>query len=191
MIVFRNIDSRYPFLWESSAQPPGRWHAAGTGPVHYFADTSDGAWAEFIRHAELTPEELPNVQRTIWAVEVGDIGRKKVDQDLPYKTLTGGKRTYPRCQNLARHLRDAGIRCFSAPSAALIKGGARGWRVQDGLQPGPPRDGRTIVFLQRVPNAIGWLVGYCPPPHYLKNLYVPMRALKSRRSSILAEAKSK
>jgi len=28
MIVFRQVDARYPFLWEGSRQPEGRWHAA-------------------------------------------------------------------------------------------------------------------------------------------------------------------
>ena len=53
MIVFRQTDHRYPFLWESAEQPPGRWHGAGEGPAHYCADTPDGAWAEFLRHEEI------------------------------------------------------------------------------------------------------------------------------------------
>ena len=41
MIAFRQCDARCPFLWEGAAQPEGRWHAAGEGPAHYFADTPD------------------------------------------------------------------------------------------------------------------------------------------------------
>ena len=46
----RRADPRFPFLWESSAQPAGRWHGSGEGPCHYFADTPYGAWAELLRH---------------------------------------------------------------------------------------------------------------------------------------------
>src|SRR5262245_40501368 len=57
MILFRQVDARFPFLWEDARQPAGRWHAAGDGPAHYFADTPDGAWAEFLRHEEITEVE--------------------------------------------------------------------------------------------------------------------------------------
>ena len=52
MIVFRQADPRYPFLWSDVSQPAARWHAVGEGPAHYFADTPDGAWAELLRHEE-------------------------------------------------------------------------------------------------------------------------------------------
>ncbi len=41
MIAYRHADPRFPFLWESNAQPPGRWHGIGEGPVQYLADTPD------------------------------------------------------------------------------------------------------------------------------------------------------
>ena len=70
---FRHADHRYPFLWESAAQPAGRWHADGDGPCQYLADTPDGAWAEFLRHEEITdPDDLPGITRSLWAVEVPD-----------------------------------------------------------------------------------------------------------------------
>ena len=56
MIVYRHADARFPFLWESADQPPARWHGSGEGPVQYFADTPDGAWAEFVRHEGITEE---------------------------------------------------------------------------------------------------------------------------------------
>ncbi len=66
MIGFRQCDSRWPFLWESAEQPGARWNAPGEGPVHYFADTPDGAWAEFIRHEEITdPVDLATVRRSL------------------------------------------------------------------------------------------------------------------------------
>src|SRR6476619_4322357 len=73
MIGFRQVDARYPFLWEDRRQPAGRWHRDGDGPAHYFADTPDGAWAEFLRHEEITePEDVLTIRRQLWAVEIGD-----------------------------------------------------------------------------------------------------------------------
>lgn len=43
-----------------------------------------------------------------------------------------------------------------APSAALREGGAHGWRVDEGLRAGPPRDGMTIVLFGRRPDLVGW-----------------------------------
>ena len=71
MILFRHCDRRFPFLWESSAQPGARWHAEGEGPVQYFADTPSGAWAEFLRHEGVREEkDLGGIRRALWAVEV-------------------------------------------------------------------------------------------------------------------------
>ena len=50
MIVFRNTDIDTPFLWETGAQPPARWHGAGEGPAQYFSSTPEAAWAEFLFH---------------------------------------------------------------------------------------------------------------------------------------------
>jgi hypothetical protein len=56
MIHYRHADPRFPFLWESNDQPPG--------PVQYFADTPDGAWAEFLRHEGIRADaELVNLRR--------------------------------------------------------------------------------------------------------------------------------
>src|SRR5262245_9617312 len=107
MIVFRQVDARYPFLWDDARQPAGRWHAAGEGPVHYFADTPDGAWAEFIRHEEITdPEDLPTIRRQMWAVEIGN--PEMHDVDLPRHVVTGGPGSYARCQRYAASLRTLG-----------------------------------------------------------------------------------
>jgi hypothetical protein len=56
MIVYRHADARFPFLWEGASQPPARWHGPGEGPVQYFADTPDGARAEFLRHEGIVEE---------------------------------------------------------------------------------------------------------------------------------------
>lgn len=155
MIGFRHTDPRFPFLWEDADQPAGRWHVAGEGPAHYFCDTPDGAWAEFLRHEEIThPDDLLTIRRTLWAVDLGN--EKSQVLTLPMETLTGGAETYASCQEEARRLRQRGASRLIAPSAALLPGGAQGWRVDGGLQPGPLRDGQVIVLFGRRPDMIGW-----------------------------------
>jgi hypothetical protein len=118
MIAFRQSDARCPFLWEGAAQPEGRWHAAGEGPAHYFADTPDGAWADFLRHEEIRDAaDLATIRRAIWAVEIGDA--PAVRPDLPAQTMQGDRSTWPACQAAARELRAAGQRRLKAPSPAL------------------------------------------------------------------------
>src|SRR5438270_749917 len=145
VIVYRHADPRFPFLWESADQPPARWHGPGEGPVQYFADTPDGAWAEFVRHEGITEEsELANVRRALWAVEVPD--------DLPAETprlagalLTGGFDTYEECRTETRRLRSNGAAAMRVTSAALLPGCARGWKVDGGLQPAAERDGTVLA----------------------------------------------
>jgi hypothetical protein len=65
-VGFRHGDPRFPFFWESDRQPEGRWHGSGEGPVQYLADTPDGAWAEFLRHEEITEvADLAGVRRRL------------------------------------------------------------------------------------------------------------------------------
>lgn len=157
MIVFRRAPTPFPFLWESGAdQPPARWHAEGEGPAQYLADTPDGAWAEFLRHEHINdPEDLPGLRETLWAVELpDDLGLAA--PTLPGETLRGGLDSYTTCQQEARRLRRAGARGLRAPSAALVSGGARGWRVENGLREAPPRDGSLIVLYGAQPEATGW-----------------------------------
>lgn len=153
MIVFRQVDARYPVLWESSGQPPGRWHAKGEGPAHYFADTPDGAWAEFLRHEEITDAaDLLTIRRQLWAVEIGDA--PAVPVSVSAAAISGGPETYSRCQQEARRLRASGATRLVAPSAALVRGGARGVVVNRGVQTAEPRDGRVIV-LYGSPSGLG------------------------------------
>ena len=155
MIAFRQVDGRYPFLWDDDRQPAGRWHAQGEGPAHYFADTPDGAWAEFLRHEEITdPADLPTIRRQLWAVDIGDDPAE--DVALPLPTLTGGPDTYARCQRRATAMRQSGATRMSARSAALVAGGARGMRVRDGVQPDAPRDGHVIVVFGAPDALVGW-----------------------------------
>jgi hypothetical protein len=155
VIGFRHTDPRFPFLWEDDTQPPGRWHGPGEGPVHYFADTPDGAWAEFLRHEEIIdPADVAEVRRAVWAVELGPAPRR--EPSLSRRTLTGGRDSYPACQREARRLRDGGARGLVAPAAALRAGAAHGWRVDGGLRRGDPRDGRVIALFGPRPDLVGW-----------------------------------
>jgi RES domain-containing protein len=156
MIVFRHVDARYPFLWDDARQPAGRWHADGDGPAHYFADTPDGAWAEFLRHEEITdPRDLSTIRRRMWAVDIGDAPPVRVD--LPGETLTGGRDTYSVCQRAAAARRRDGVTRIVARSAALVSGGARAIRMANGEHPDEPRDGQTIVIFGAPDDLVGWI----------------------------------
>jgi hypothetical protein len=155
VICYRHADSRLPFLIETAAQPAARWHDEGEGPVQYLSDTPDGAWAEFLRHEEITEaEDVAHVQRALWAVDVPDDDYKA--PKLPPRVLTGGRETYQACREEARRIRARGAPGIIAPSAGLLDGEARGWRVDGGLVPAPGRDGRTVVLFGRRPHLIGW-----------------------------------
>jgi hypothetical protein len=155
MIVFRHADASFPFLWEDASQPSARWHGDGDGPAQYFADTPDGAWAEFLRHEEIKdPADLATVRRAIWAVDLPDEPAER--PDLPATTLLGGTATYPDCQAEAQRLRGLGAKRLVVPSAALSAGRAGGHRVDGGLRPGTPRDGKVIVLFGRRPDLAGW-----------------------------------
>jgi RES domain-containing protein len=163
VIAFRQTDSRYPFLWEDARQPAGRWHADGHGPAHYFADTPDGAWAEFLRHEEIADAaDLATIRRQLWAVEIGDAPAVRVE--LPAAVLTGGPETYARCQQKAAELRRGGAVRLVARSAALVAGGARPMRVEQGLQAGEPRDGQVIVVFGPPAELPGWIAADAASP---------------------------
>jgi hypothetical protein len=155
--VYRHADPRFPFLWETVEQAPGRWHDADGGPVQYLADTPDGAWAEFLRHEEIrTPAELATVRRALWAIELGDDPFRLVA--LPRRIATGGADTMRACRRWAAAVRKRGTRRIHAPSAALRPGSAHGWRVDGGLKPGPRRDAWIVVLFGRRPDLLGWQV---------------------------------
>lgn len=156
MIVFRRASAPAPLLWESAAQPAARWHGDGEGPAHYFADTPDGAWAEFLRHEHITdPDDLAGIRETLWAVELPD-DLILTPPALDPTTLTGDRDSYPECRTEARRLRAAGAEGLRAPSAALLPGEARGWRVREGLRPGSARSAGVIVLYGPRPTVVGW-----------------------------------
>lgn len=153
MIVFRHTDTRFAFLWESPAQPAARWHDAGEGPVAYFAETPDAAWAEFLRHENITdPVDLLGVERALWAIELPDV--PTAAPGLAEAILTGDETTYPACQAEGRRLRTAGG--LIAPSAAVIQTFPSGFRTDGGLKPGPLMHERVIVLFGPQPHLVGW-----------------------------------
>lgn len=157
MILYRHNDNRYPFLWEDVSQPPARWHGSGDGPVQYLADTPDGAWAEFLRHEEITdPLDLEGVERAMWAVDVGE--PDTVTPELPETVTRGGHGSYPACQAEAARRRAAGATALETKAAALNYGQAAGWRVFLGLLRGPAADGMTFVLFGPRPDLTGWLI---------------------------------
>jgi hypothetical protein len=164
MIVFRHADPRFPFLRETADQPAARWHGEGEGPVQYFADTPDGAWAEFLRHEGITEEsELVNIRRALWAVEIPDDTQAEAPQ-LPEEVLTGGLKTYAACRKEARRLRATGATALRTSSAALMPAGARGWKVDGGLQPAADREGFVLALFGRRPDLTGWMAAHSGRP---------------------------
>lgn len=159
MIVFRVCDSRFPFLWTASSgarQRSARWHGQGEGPVQYFADTPTGAWAEILRHEEITdPEDLAGIAARLWVIEIGDVETR--EPELPRAALTSSPEGYERCRAETRRLRAAGVMRVVAPSAALVGGGGAGFRVGTaGLVRTASRDGRVIAHFGLLPDAEGW-----------------------------------
>ena len=153
MIAFRHADPRFPFLLEDSSQSAGRWNEPGE-LTQYFCDTPDGAWAEFLRHEEIRdPEDVLTIRRALWAVEIGE--PPALRPDLPWEVLSGDQSSWRACAQCAQQFRTRadGI---NAPSAALHPGGARGWRVDGGLQGGPDRDGRVFALFGHRPDLVGW-----------------------------------
>ncbi len=156
---YRNADSRFPFLWADHRQPAARWHGAEEGPVNYFADTPDGAWAEFLRHEEIhTLDDLAGISRAIWATNVQ--ASNTATPGLPSNDLLGDESTYDVCQGEARHIRALGFDSLIAPSAALRSGEAAGWQVTDTeTRCVPPRDGNVLVLFGAPAGRVeGWKV---------------------------------
>lgn len=171
-IGFRHCDPRFPFLWQSAAQPAARWHADGEGPANYFADTPTGAWAEFLRHEGITDEaDLAGVRRSLWVVEIPD--GPAATPSLPDRTLFGDESSYPACQTEARRLRAAGGLRLEARGAALLHGQARGWTATPTAtatvtRETTVRDGLVWVHFGPCPW-VGWVAvsGGSPPPEVL------------------------
>jgi hypothetical protein len=180
MIVYRHADPRFPFLWESAAQPPARWHGSGEGPVQYFSSSPDAAWAEFLRHEELTdPADIAMVNRSMWAIELPD--EPLASPELPEPTLIGGTSSYPACRAEASRLRATGATGLVAPSAALDRRTGSGYRTDSGLRPGPRREESVVVLFGARPDLVGWTACFEGRPR--PELIGRVRQLRSESSS--------
>ena len=175
LIVFRVCDFRFPFLWTLSAgasQCAARWHAQGEGPVQYFADTPAGAWAELLRHEEITdPGDLAGISARLWAIQIADIEIR--EPNLPQAALTSPPDGYEVCRTEARRMRAAGANRMVAPSAALLPGEAAGFHVGTaGLVRAAFRDGKVIVHFGALPDAEGWCTADTarPDPELLRQV---------------------
>jgi RES domain len=185
MIVFRVCDSRFPFLWElspGSGQWPARWHGLGEGPVQYFADTPTGAWAELLRHEEITdPADLAGLSARLWAVRLDDV--EMYEPTLSRAALTSAPEGYERCRQEARRLRAAGAVRLVTVSAALEAGEAAGFLVgRTGLVRAPERDGKVIVHFGRLPEAEGWCAADAARPD--AQILSQVRPLQMRQNQV-------
>jgi hypothetical protein len=155
---YRQADRRFPFLHAAPDQPAGRWHGDGEGPVQYLADTPDGAWAELLRHWNITlPEDLGGIDRALWAVEVEEGAEVLMRPRLHRLTMLGSLNSYAACRAAARRLRERGASGLLAPSAALLENAASGQRTtRDGLVEAGARDGRVLVLFGPRSRLRGW-----------------------------------
>lgn len=159
MIVYRHADPRFPFLWESADQPAARWHGLADGPVQYFSSTPDAAWAEFLRHEEITDAaDIATVSRSLWAIELPE--ETLASPDLPDATLVGGRSSYPACRAEAHRLRAQGARGLICPSAAIDRRTGSGFRTDGGLRAGPRREETVVVLFGGRPDLVGWAACY-------------------------------
>ena len=155
MIGYRHVDPRFAFLWESADQPPARWHGAGEGPVQYLSSTPDAAWAEFLRHEEITDAaDLAGISRALWAIDVAQPPRTR--PHLAAATLTGDEASYDACRAEARRLRGRGADGLIAPSAAVDPRTGSGFRTDGGLRRARRLAESVIVLFGRRRGLVGW-----------------------------------
>ncbi len=112
-------------LWTRPNSAGGRWHSPGDGPTQYLALSTDGAWAELIRHEELTSEdEISLVHIQMWEI--------RIDQELvvDYSTFLKAEAAgfdpealvdddYTHCRREGARLRAEGYHGILTPNAAL------------------------------------------------------------------------
>lgn len=133
-LAFRQAGAGYPALWlpgskrDPTPQPAGRWHDEGENYAQYLSLSSDGAWAELIRHSGTRIEEnLRKFRHNLWSFEVTE--ESIADLDSFEKAEKCGldpviliEDDLKRCQALARNLRRAGYRGILTRSAAVPAG---------------------------------------------------------------------
>jgi hypothetical protein len=124
--------------------------------VQYFADTPTGAWAELLRHEEITdPADLAGISSRLWAVQIRDV--EMDEPKLPLSALTSTPEGYEVCRTEARRLRAAGAVRLVTIGAALQPGEAAGFHVGTaGLVRAAPKSGKVVVHFGVLPDAEGW-----------------------------------
>jgi len=124
--------------------------------VQYFADTPPGAWAELLRHEEITdPADLAGISARLWVIEIDDV--EMHEPKLTRAELVSTPNGYNVCRAEAHRLRASGANRIVAPSAALAPGEGAGFHVgTTGLFRATSRDSKVIVHFGVLPHAEGW-----------------------------------
>lgn len=123
-ILYRYSNYDTPF-WARANTRAGRWHAAGDGPTQYLSMSTDGSWADLIRHEELRSEdELALVRMPLWQVKVDvsnvvDYSDFKRCEDAGFAPKALIDDDWKLCQGEGARLRRLGYAGVLAPSAAL------------------------------------------------------------------------
>jgi RES domain len=123
-VAFRYADYDTP-LWVRANTEDGRWHFARSLPTQYLGLSSDGCWADRIRHEDLRSEiDIALIRMPLWVLKIdeeriADYGsfQKAEDAGFPPDALID--EDWERCQAEVERLIDLGFRGVLAPSAAL------------------------------------------------------------------------
>jgi RES domain-containing protein len=128
-IEFREVGFRYsdydnPF-WARANTLGGRWHRGGTEPTQYLSLSPDAAWADRIRHENLTTEiEVAMIRMPLW---VAKLEENRIADYSTFDTAEGAgfppdalvDDDWTRCQEEGDRLRSLGFRGILAPAASL------------------------------------------------------------------------
>jgi len=123
-VAYRYSSYDTPF-WARENSEPGRWHPAGDGATQYLSLSADGAWAELIRHEQLTSEdEVAQVSMQLWSVSVGqgmvaDYSTFALADRAGFDARALVAEDHGSCRREGARLRELGYRGVLAVSAAL------------------------------------------------------------------------
>lgn len=122
---FRWADYDVPF-WAGPNTYAARWHEQGDDATQYLSGSPNGAWAEKVRHEDLTTEEeIAQIRSRIWAARITlqaivDYSKFEYAEEagFPADALIDDDRR--RCRTEGGRLRRLGYAGVLAPSAALL-----------------------------------------------------------------------
>lgn len=123
-VAYRYSSYDTPF-WACENSEPGRWHAFGDGATQYLSLGADGAWAELIRHEQLTTEdEVAQASMQMWSVSVGqgmvaDYSTFALADKAGFDAGALVGEDHGPCRREGARLRELGYRGVLAVSAAL------------------------------------------------------------------------